>query len=180
MERGAAGGVGAAAGGLDDLGPVLGAGHGGQAAGGRHVQGAAALQPLARPVEDRLDAPAGPGAAGAHLALPAVEGALFGGCPDAGGDRLARIVGPQAPGAGLVGVPHGGGQFGAALGVVGEAGEHGFGEGAQSRVVVAQGQLVEGPGPVGAGRGVAPQHGEGVAAPVGGEVTEDGQGEARA
>lgn len=177
MQGGAACAVGAAAGGLDDRGPVLGARDGGEAAGGRHMEGAAAFEPLLGPVEDRLDAPARAGAAGAHLALPAVERALFRGGSDPGADLVARVVRPQPPGAGLVGVPHGGGQLGRALLGGRETAEHGYGEGAESRVVVAQGEFVEGPGPVGAGRGVPPQQGQGVAASVRGEVAEHGEGE---
>ncbi len=135
---------------------------------------------LLGPLEDGAHAPAGPGAGGAHLPLPAVETASFLGGAHACGDRRARILGPQPPGPRFEGVAHGGGQFGLALGVGGEAGQDGGGEGAQARVVVPQGQLVERPGPVGAVRGVPAQQVEGVPPAVGGEVAEDGEGQAGA
>ncbi len=178
MQRGAAGAFRATARGLDDHGPVLGPRHGGEAAGGRHVEEAAAVEPFLGPVEDCLDAPSRAGSAGPHLPLPAVERALLGGGSHPGADRCARIVGPESPGARLVGVPHGGGQLGAALGVLGEPGEYGHGERAEPGVVVTQRQLVQGPGPVGTGRGVAPQQGQGVVAAVRGQVSEDRQGQA--
>ncbi|CAM5555823.1 hypothetical protein SBADM41S_03472 [Streptomyces badius] len=175
MQGGAAGAFRAAAGGLDDLGKVVGAGDGGEAAGRGDVQFAAAFQGLLGPVENGLDTPAGAGAPGAHLALPSVERALFAGGPDAGADGFARVVGPQPPGSRLEGVAYGGGEVGRALVGGREAGEDGQREGAQAGVVVAQGQLVQGPGPVGAGGRVAAEQGQGVVASVGGEVAEDGE-----
>lgn len=133
----------------------------------------AAVQSLLCPVEDGLDAPAGAWAAGAHLSLPAVERALFRCGPDPGSDRFARIVRPQPPGPGLEGVPYGGRELGGALLGVREPGQDRHRERAESRVVVAQGQLVEGPRPVGAGRRVPPQQVQGVGATVRGEVAED-------
>ncbi len=96
----------------------------------------------------------------------------------AGADVFARVLGPQPPGPGLEGVPYGGGQCGLALGGGGEPGEHGQGEAVQSGVVVAQGELVEGPGPVGTGPGVPPQQRHGVVPAVRGEVAQYGEGEA--
>lgn len=177
MQGGAAGAFGAVAGGPEDLGTVLGSGDGGEAAGRGDVQGAAAFQGLLGPVEDGLDAPAGAGAAGAHLALPAVERALLGGGPHPGADRFARVVGPEPPGARLEGVADGGGQRGGAFLGGRKTPQDGEGEGAQARVVVAQGQFVQGPGPVGPGGRVAAEQGQGVVASVGGEVAEDGERE---
>lgn len=77
VQSGAAGAFGAAAGGLDDQGQVVGSGDGGEAAGCGDVQFTAAFQGLLGPVEDGLDTPAGAGTPGAHLALPSVERALF-------------------------------------------------------------------------------------------------------
>lgn len=50
----------------------------------------------------------------------------------------------------------------------------------QAAVVVPQGELVEGPGPVGTGSGVLAQHQQRVAPAVRGEVAQDGKGEAGA
>lgn len=167
----------AVAGGGEEFGTVLGACDGGEAAGGGAVQLGASLVPLLRPVEDGADAPAGARARGTHLALPAVEGALFLRGPDPGADGVPLVLGPQPPGPGLEGVAHDGRQLGVARRVGREAGEHGNGEPAESGVVVAQGQLVQGPGPVRAGRRVAPEQEQGVLASVGGEVPQDGERE---
>ncbi len=178
VEGGAAGAVGAAAGGLQDEVPVVGSRDRGEAAGGGRVQQRTALlQALLGPVEDGWDAPAGARAGGPHLALPAVEGALLARGAHPGADGFARVVGPQPPRPGLVGVAHGGGQRGVALGGGGEARQDGVGEAAQRGVVVAQGELVEGPGPVGSGFDVAAQQEERVEPAVRGEVAEDGEGE---
>lgn len=111
--------------------------------------------------------------------MPAVEAAGFLSGTHARGDRFARILGPQPPGPGFEGVAHGGGQFGLALGVGTETGQYRDGEGAQPGVVVPEGQLVQGPGPVGARGGVPAQQFERVPPAVGGEVPEDRQGETR-
>ncbi len=179
-QSGGAGGLGAEGGGLDDLPAVLGPGDGGQAAGGGDVPvlGGVLVEALLGPVQDLAHAPAGPGPGRAQLALPAVEGALLPRRAHAGGEGGgALVVGPQPPGPGLEGVAHRRGERGLALGGVREPGEDRGAEGREAGVVVAQGQLVEGPGPVGADGGVAAQEPEGVGAAVGGEVAEDGQGQ---
>ncbi len=99
------------------------------------------------------------------------------GGPHASGDGFARILGPQPPRPGLEGVPDGGGQLGVTLRIGREPREDGCGEGTQAGVVVPEGQLVEGPGPVGAVGGVPAQQFERVPPAVGGEVAEDGEGE---
>lgn len=179
-QGGGAGGVRSRTRGAQQLGAVLGARDGRQAARGRHLPPllGVQLQALLGPVQDLGDAPAGTRHAGAHLALPAVEAALLLGGADA--LAVAGVVGPQPPRAGLEGVPDGGGQLGVALGGLREAGEDGGGEGRQARVVVAQGQLVQGPAPVRTGRGVAAQQQEGGAPAVRGEVAEHGEGESGA
>ncbi|GAU67408.1 hypothetical protein SSP35_04_04980 [Streptomyces sp. NBRC 110611] len=169
-----------AAPGAQQLGAVVRAGHGGQAAGGGDVAvlGRFEVQALLGPPQDLGDTPAGARAARAQLSLPAVEGPLFPG----GGETwaVARVLGPQPPGAGLEGVPDGGGQLGLALLGPGEAGEDRGGEGHQPRVVVPQRQFVQGPAPVAAGRGVAAQQQAGGVPAVRGEVAEDGECEAGA
>lgn len=141
------------------------------------MEGGAAVHALLGPVEHGLDAPAGAWPGGPHLPLPAVEGAGLLGGPYARGDGGPRVVGPQPPGTGFEGVSHGRGQFGLALGVGREAREHRGGEGAQAGVVVAQGEFVEGPGPVAALGGVPAQQVQGVLPAVGREVPQDGEGE---
>ncbi len=179
-QRGGAGGVRTGARGAQQLGAVLGARDGGQAARGRDLAPllGVQLQALLGPVQYFGDAPAGAGAAGPQLALPAVETALFLG--DADAFAVAGVLGPQPPRAGLEGVADGGGQLGVALGGVREAGEDRGGEGRQSRVVVPQRELVQGPAPVRAGGGVAAQQEEGGVPAVRGEVAEHGEGEAGA
>ncbi len=172
--------VAAVLGGLDDLGPVLGARHGGETAGCRDMEGRAPVDALLGPFEDGLHAPSGAGPGRSHLPLPAVETAGFVSGTHARGDGFAGVLGPQSPWPGLEGVPDGGGQLGIPLRIGGEAREDGCGEGAQARVVVPEGQLVEGPGPVGAVGGVPAQQFERVPPAVGGEVSEDGEGEAGA
>lgn len=178
-QGGAAGALAAVLGGLDDRGPVLGACHRGEAAGGGDVQRGAAFEALLGPFEHRLHAPPRTGPGRSHLALPEVEAAGFLGGTHARGDRFAWVIGPQPPGPGFEGVAHGGGQFGLALGVGREPCQHGSGEGAQARVVVPERQLVERPGPIGPGGRVPAQQGERVQPAVGGEVPEDGEREAR-
>ncbi len=171
------GAVAAAAGRLDDLRAVLRACHGRETPRRGHMERGAAVDALLGPLEHGLHAPARARPGRSHLALPAVETAGFLSGTHARGDRFARIVGPQPPGPGLEGVPHGGGEFGLALRVGAEAGQYGNGEGAQPSVVVPERQLVQGPGPAGAGGRVPAQQVERVPPAVRGEVPEDREGE---
>lgn len=185
--RGAGGLLGAARGGQQQR-PVLGPGDGGQTArrGRLAILAGMLVVPVLRPFEDLADAPAGAGPGGPQLALPAVEGAALLGAPQPVGLLgVCGVLRPQAPRAGLEGVPGGFGELCVALGRPGEAGQHGGPEGAQPGVVVADGELVEGPLPVGAGGCVAAQQPQrGVLLPavalscrVGGQVAEHGERE---
>lgn len=181
-QGGGAGRVGAAAGGLDEFGAVLGPGDGGEAAGGRGVPelGGVLVESLLGPFQYGADAPTGGGPGGAHLTLPPVEGGLLRGLADPLGDDGVGVFRPQPPGPGLVRLAHRLGEPRLTVGGVREAGEHGGAEGAQCLVVVTHGELVEGPFPGAADGGVPAQQMQGVTAAVAGEVAEDGQGEAAA
>lgn len=181
-EGGRAGRLGTAAGRPDELLAVLGAGDGGEAAGGggvavlRRVGGQAFLCPF----EHGAHAPAGGRPGGPHLALPSVEGGLFRCLAHAFGDDRVRILGPQPPGPRLVRLAERGGELTVTLRGHGETGEHGRTERTQRVVLVTYGELVQGPLPVAAGGRVAAQQQDGVPAAVAGEVPEDGQGQAAA
>ena len=146
-------------------GPVLGPGDGGETAGGGHVEGAAALQCPAGPSRRR------PGRSSRGAARWAAAGAASGRRSPA--SWAARTRAPIASrgssahsrqGRGSKASRTAAASSASPSGVAGKRARTGGGEGAQPGVVVAQGQLVEGPGPVGAGRGVPAQQREGVAA----------------
>ena len=157
---GDAGGLVRTAGRGEQFGAVFGTGDGGQAAGGGGFAGDAGMLVVAVlcPGEHFADAPAGPWALCVQLPLPAVEAArlLYTQQPS-GLLGVVRVLGPQPPGPGLEGVAGGGRELRVALGGLREAGEDGRTEGTQARVVVADGQLVQRPLPVGPRRGVPAQ-----------------------
>ena len=134
-------------------GAVLGSGDGGETAGGGHVQRRCRVRGLLGPVEDGLHAPAGAGPGGAHLALPAVEGALLPGRHARGVPTVSRGSSAHSRQGRVRRRPvrrrpvrrRPRGRRGIGRGRAGR-------ESTQSGVVVAQRQLVQGPGPVGAGQ----------------------------
>ncbi len=130
---------------------------------------------LVGPGQDIGGGPARGHTAAVQLALPHVEGGLL------AGGRDPRVVGgPEPPGPGLVRAPDGLAQLGVALGARGEAVQYGRPEQQQAPVVVAQRELVQRPGPAGAGGGVLAEHEQRVPPAVRGEVAQDGEREAGA